>query len=481
VSTTSETSVPPRADDGDVVEVVDAVPRTSTSSTSTDAARSRWRRRTRGQSFSPRVALAQFALGGFVVMSLLALVGVVILHNAALEEGVTNAAALANYQVRYVVQPNLTDGVVDGDKKAIEKFDDTVRSLLLEPGVVRIKLWKLDGTVIYSDDARLIGQSFELDDEDLKAVRTGVASSTIVDVNSPENILERSANTDLVQVYSRVTTTPGGTTLLYEVYFELQSVAGSALTNISKLLPAFVVGLVMLWLLQLPLAWRLVTRLKQSQDDREALHRKVIAASDNERRRIARDLHDGVVQSLAGVSYSLSAVADRLKGIAPPDAVADIGDAAHLTRDGVRELRTLISEIYPPNLEQLGLNAALSDLLGPLAGEGVETSLDLAPQRPVSRDVASVLYRAAQESVRNSVTHSHATSVGLSLTYDDGSATLIVRDNGVGFDPSAPRDDGRPHFGLLLMGELAAEVGGRALVESAPGRGTMVVVEVPLR
>jgi signal transduction histidine kinase len=177
----------------------------------------------------------------------------------------------------------------------------------------------------------------------------------------------------------------------------------------------------------------------------------------------------------------LAAVADRLRGIAPPDAVADIGDAAHLTRDGVRELRTLISEIYPPNLEQLGLNAALSDLLGPLAGDGVETSLDLAPQRTVSRDVASVLYRAAQESVRNSVTHSHATSVSLSLTYDDGSATLTVQDDGVGFDPSAPRDDGRPHFGLLLMGELAAEVGGRALVESAPGRGTMVVVEVPLR
>ena len=473
--------MPLRAADGDVIGVLEPAPAaTNPAAASTDAARSRWRRRTRGQSFSPRVALTQFALGGFVVMSLLALVGVVILHNAALEEGVTNAAALAHYQVKFVVEPSLTDGVVKGDKKAIEAFDEIVRSRLLEPGVVRIKLWKLDGTVIYSDDARLISQTFELDDQDLQAVRTGVPSSTIVDVNSPENILERSANTDLVQVYSRVQT-PGGTTLLYEVYYELSTVAGSALTNISKLLPAFVVGLVLLWLLQLPLAWRLVTRLKQSQDDREALHRKVIEASDNERRRIARDLHDGVVQSLAGVSYSLSAVADRLKGVAPPDAVTDIGDAAHLTRDGVRELRTLISEIYPPNLEQLGLTAALSHLLDSLAGEGVETRLDLAPQRPVSRDVASVLYRAAQESIRNSVSHSRATTVALSLRYDDGAATLTVRDDGVGFDPSAPRDDGRPHFGLLLMGELAAEAGGRAHVESSPGRGTMVVVEVPLR
>ena len=412
-------------------------------------------------------------------MSLLALVGVLILHNAALEEGVSTAAALAHYQVAYVVEPNLTPGVVNKDKAALAAFDQVVKSRLLEPGVVRIKLWKLDGTVIYSDDPRLINQRFELDDQDLAPVRTGVPSSTIVDVNSPENILERSYSTDLVQVYNRVQA--GDTTLLYEVYYELPTVAGSALTNISKLLPAFVVGLVLLWLLQLPLAWRLVTRLKQSQDDREALHRKVIEASDNERRRIARDLHDGVVQSLAGVSYSLSAVADRLRGVAPEDAVSDIGEAAHLTRDGVRELRTLISEIYPPNLEQLGLNAALSHLLDSLAGEGVETRLELAPQRPVSRDVASVLYRAAQESIRNSVSHSRATTVALSLRYDDGAATLTVRDDGVGFDPSAPRDDGRPHFGLLLMGELAAEAGGRAHVESSPGRGTMVVVEVPLR
>jgi signal transduction histidine kinase len=481
VSTTSQTSPPTSAPEGDVVDPVDAARRTmSPAASSTDAARGRWRRRTRGQSFSPRVALVQFALGGFAVMSLLALVGVLILHNAALEEGVSTAAALAHYQVAYVVEPALTPGLLRGDKDAQDAFDEVVKSrLLFEPGVVRIKLWKLDGTVIYSDDPRLINQRFELDDQDLAPVRTGVPSSTIVDVNSPENILERSSTTDLVQVYSKVT--DGDTTLLYEVYYELPTVAGSALTNISKLLPAFVVGLVLLWLLQLPLAWRLVTRLKQSQDDREALHRKVIEASDNERRRIARDLHDGVVQSLAGVSYSLSAVADRLKGVAPADAVTDIGDAAHLTRDGVRELRTLISEIYPPNLEQLGLNAALSHLLDSLAGEGVETRLDLAPQRPLSRDVASVFYRAAQESIRNSVSHSRATTVELILRYDDGSATLTVRDDGVGFDPTAPRDDGRPHFGLLLMGELAAEAGGRAHVESAPGRGTMVVVEVPLR
>jgi signal transduction histidine kinase len=440
--------------------------------------RPRWHRQ--GHAVSPRWALAQFALGGLVVLTLLALVGGWILHKAAIEEGINDASALADTQVRFIVQPHVTDGLASGDPEAIAAFDRTIRSLLLEPGVVRIKLWDAQGHVLYSDDPRLIGQRFVLDDEELDAVRDGGSVTTLVDVASPENILERSSGSDLLQVYSQVTT-PGGTPLLYEVYFELQAIAEPALSNVNRLLPAFLVGLVALWLLQLPLAWRLVTRLRQSQDDREALHRKVIEASDNERRRIARDLHDGVVQSLAGVSYSLSAVSERLRGVAPADALADIGEAADLTRDGVRELRTLISEIYPPNIEQLGLNAALTDLLAPLAGAGVETRVDLAEEQTLSRDVASVIYRAAQESVRNAVTHSRAERVALSLDYDGGTATLIVRDNGVGFEPGADRHDGRPHFGLLLMGELVAEAGGEALVESSPGWGTTVVVEVPVR
>jgi signal transduction histidine kinase len=443
--------------------------------------RSRWRRRGPAQAVSPRIALAQFALGSLVVIILLVVVGGWILHNAAIEEGINDASALADTQVRFVVQPSMTDGLVQEDTAAVASFDRTVRSLLLEPGVARIKLWRLDGHILYSDDSRLIGQRFILADDDLEAVRTGLSATSLVDKSSPENILERSnPDTDLVQVYSKVTS-PNGTVLLYEVYFELPAIAGPALANLGRLLPLFLVGLVALWLLQLPLAWRLVTRLRQSQDDREALHRKVIEASDNARRRIARDLHDGVVQSLAGISYSLSAVGDRLKDVAPPDTLRDIAEAADGTRDGVRELRTMILEIYPPNIDRLGINAVLTDLLTPLAAAGIETQAALADEQPMSRDVASVIYRAAQESIRNAATHSQAASVALSLGYDEGLATLVVRDNGVGFDPATRRDDGRPHFGLLLMGELVAEAGGDVVVDSAPGWGTTVVVEVPLR
>jgi signal transduction histidine kinase len=436
-------------------------------------------RRVSGSAFSPRAALAQFAVGGLLVLALLAVAGAHILHNAAVEDGVNDAAALASTQARFVVEPSLTDGLVSGDPTSIATFDRKLRPLLLEPGVLRIKLWASDGTIIYSDDQRLIGKVFELGDDDRSTLTTGAAFAELVDTSSAENLFERGEyDGDLLQVYSRVTT-PSGIPLLYEAYFELPAIAPTALSNGNRLLPVFLLALLALELLQLPLAWRLVSRLQQSQFDREALHRKVIEASDNERRRIARDLHDGVIQSLAGVSYSLAAVGDRLSGVAPDDAVVDITDAATITREGVRELRTLISEIYPANLEQIGLKAALSDLLTPLAASGVDTSVEVDDELTLSRDATSVVYRAAQESVRNAATHSGADRVSLTLTQDDHAAILVVRDNGEGFDTANRPDDGRPHFGLMLMSELAAEAGGEARVESAPGWGTKVVVEVP--
>jgi two-component system, NarL family, sensor kinase len=159
--------------------------------------------------------------------------------------------------------------------------------------------------------------------------------------------------------------------------------------------PALVGGLLLLQLVNLPLARSMVRRLGDSQRERERLLRRAVDASELERRRIAADLHDGVVQDLVGVSYTLSAEADRLENGDRPAAALRAGAAQ--ARDSGRALRTLLVDIYPPSLHQAGLAATLGDLADTLSARGLATELhaDDAPELPP--DTEALLFRCAQE------------------------------------------------------------------------------------
>src|SRR6185437_1259027 len=145
-----------------------------------------------------------------------------------------------------------------------------------------------------------------------------------------------------------------------------------------SLLPALLGALVILYLVQVPLAYSLARRLRARQREREALLRSAIDASDLERRRIAADLHDSAVQRLAGVSLSLAAAGSRngREGSSGDEELrAAVREAAAETRETIRELRTLLVDIYPPTLQRSGLTAALSDLVAPLRAAGITVTL----------------------------------------------------------------------------------------------------------
>ncbi len=148
-------------------------------------------------------------------------------------------------------------------------------------------------------------------------------------------------------------------------------------------------------------------RLRRGYREREALLRRAVESSELERRRIASDLHDGVVQQLAGTSFSLEAAAERQgkngDGGEPPAEALRRGAAQ--TRQSVRELRSLLVEIYPASLRDAGLEQALSDLLAPAGGRGIETSLEIDEGLELSSETEALLYRVAQEAVRNAVRH----------------------------------------------------------------------------
>ena len=198
-------------------------------------------------------------------------------------------------------------------------------------------------------------------------------------------------------------------------------------------------------------------------------------ASAAERRRIARDLHDGVVQDLAGSTFAVAAVA-RDPDL-PADARASLGEASQSLRHSLRGLRSLLVEIHPPDLGAAGLRAALVDLTAPAAAQGLTTSVDVVGAEHVDDPTAALLWRAAQEAVRNTLRHASATQLDVRVEGTADRARLTVTDDGVGFDPgSSPTADS---FGIRGLESLVQDAGGGVAVRSGPGEGTTVVVEVP--
>ena len=423
-------------------------------------------------------AVLTFALSGTLVLLLVGVVGVFVMQRVGEAEAVRQAKDLTSVAARAVVQPRLTNGVVGGDAASLAAIDALVVDGVLRDPIVRVKIWDRDGTIVYSDVPELIGERFDLGSEELAALRTDTVEADISDLGKPENRFERDFG-QLLEVYLPVRT-PNGKRLLFEAYLLYDSVTASARQLWRAFIPVLAVALIAFAWLQIPLAYRLAGRVREGQLDRERLLQRAIDASDLERRRIAGDLHDGPVQQLAGVSMSLSAAADRLEPD-DPAASAALRDAAERTRQGMRSLRSSLMGIYPPTLERAGMSAALSDLTAPLAGYGITVDLDVDETLELTPRTESLLFRAAQESVRNVTSHAEAAHVRVRLAHDGNAAVLEIADDGKGFAPAqaeAARADG--HLGLRLLADLARDAGGSLDLASTPGEGTTVRLEVPL-
>jgi signal transduction histidine kinase len=358
-----------------------------------------------------------------------------------------------------LVATALTDGVLSGDADALAAVDDIVQSQILGESVVRVKLWSSDGTILYSDEPALIGQRFELGSEEAELFETGGADAELSDLSEPENRYERQEG-ELLEAHTPIRT-PEGTQVLFEIYQRFSSINASASRLLRVLAPPLIGGLLVLLLFQVPLAWRLARNLQRGHEERERLLERAIEASDIERHRIAADLHDGVVQDLAGVAFGLAPLAANASG----EDKKVLDDSVGTLRQGVRDLRTLLVEIHPPRLESAGLEAALDDLLSPLRSRGVEVEFR------VEGPPDTLIYRVAREALRNVQAHANASSVRVIAT----PGRLTVSDDGRGFDPAERarrRDEG--HVGLDLLADLVEQEGGTLTIRSEPGRGTTV-------
>lgn len=228
---------------------------------------------------------------------------------------------------------------------------------------------------------------------------------------------------------------------------------------------------------------RLLDTLQSDCVRMRTLATHAITAADAERARISRELHDSAAQSLAAMSYELSAVA---RDVRDPEMAARIEAVRGAATEVIGELRSLSYEIHSQVLEDLGLAAALASLGNHVArGSGLEvqvsSSLCTEAERALrSTLVGSTLYGVAEEALRNVQRHARAGTVHIQLNGDTRTVRMDVVDDGLGFDV-ASAEERRPGMGLFAMRERLKLVGGTISVRSSPGQGTHLVARVPVR
>lgn len=196
-----------------------------------------------------------------------------------------------------------------------------------------------------------------------------------------------------------------------------------------------------------------------------------------ERNRLARDLHDSVSQTLFSMDLTAEAAA-TLVDRNPAEAKAKIWKLQELGRDAVQELRSLIFELRPAQLEEDGLVSTLQKHIGVLKGiYPMEIDLHVNGERPLKADVERQVFAIAQEALNNALKHSRAKKIMVELDMPLPRVALTVRDDGAGFDPLAPAVRSQ-RLGLTSMQERAEALGGSLRIDSSPGKGTQVILEI---
>ena len=362
-----------------------------------------------------------------------------------------------------------------GEPNAYDDLERIVDVRLSDRSVASILVWDATGEVRWASEPELTGDRTE-PSEDLRAALGGEIVATIDD--EPEmGYVAVTGGERMLEVY--VPMEAGVETLVVETYLSYEVIERQAALLRAEIVPLAVGSLLLLQLLQVPIAVSLVRRVRGQEVERADLLARSFAASERERRAIAGDVHDGPVQDLAGVSYALSA----LRSSVPPEQQGTVDRLVGTVRDAVRSLRRLMVDIYPPDLSGAGLVVAILDLAAPLREQGMDVQVRAEPFGNLESHAAGVVYRTVKEALANVARHASADHALVRLEPTELQSRPAVRievsDDGVGLGTREGDASGDSHLGLRLVRDRLEEIGGVLTVEPRAGGGTCLVAVVP--
>lgn len=434
-----------------------------------------FRRNSKSRRSALRRAFIQFTTRSLGALCILSLGALMISELIARHESLRDARAIGTAVAHGVAGPLVDAAVRRGQPARVERLATVLENRMRDGSVSHIKVWDGAGRVIWSDETALIGERFELTEAVSRLFGTRDAISEISEPDREENKEEVDEGA-YVEVYVG-TFDADGFPLVVESYVSPEFVDNGTVLILRSVLPFGIGGLVLMVLTLLPLAMSLARAVQKGEIEQQRLARKAVAAAEVERRRIARELHDGVVQDLAGLGYALpgleESVAPGPTGDSARAAIDAMTESAHRA---VRDLRTLLVDLYPPDLADGGLERALRGLAGDI-GATSSTEVDVTVGNPLtlSPEAAETVYRVAREGLRNVAKHAAAQHADLVVDQIDDRTTVVITDDGRGLQGSAAGG----HLGLRLLADSLSTLGGRLTLADRKAGGVVLTAVIP--
>lgn len=350
---------------------------------------------------------------------------------------------------------------------ARSRLDATVAELVDESQLYRVKIWRIEdsGTarIVYSDLPEIEGKRVPISPYLREALDTG--QPVVLPVpDDAAHATEQREGADALEVYLTYQDADGAMAVA-ELYQTAQT-SERVGEMLARTLPAAIGGPILLTALTLPLARRLSRRQARAEEARRQSVEHALQASEKERRRLARLLHDGPVQDLAALGMALE------QGVAPGVAL-DGPAAAERVRAEVSRLRTLLDDL-DPIVENTGdLRNELIALARGIDGGAVGVAIEGDDLARLDARTHGLARRCSEELLRNALTHASASEITVRWAVHSDAVCVEVRDDGIGFDPAVV---GPGHHGLRLVRAAVQEAGGTMTVDSSDGGSTVTLL-----
>ncbi len=453
--------------------------------------------------FSVRRQLAFFYGVALLVVLVIGFGAVLASRSVAQGQALRDAERMTSRMANLVVGPDLI-AALSGIPGRRAELDRGIHNRMIDGYLRKVTVWDIDGTVLYADKADMIGRKVApVPSEVIDAVRNEATHSDFTSQPEATDIVFDGSDAGFVEVYVPFTVS-GNRNLAFEAYYDYSQVNVAADQLLWRILPLVLIPLVLLQLIQVPIAASLARRVRRHELERSHLLLRTLSVSEKERMRVAAELHDGPIQDLAGIGYALGGVAPSV----PPRDQALMRTVQDTVQRAIESLRRLMIDVYPPDLSASQLAQTIADLAVPLRDKGIAVSVTVESLPDVNTDTVTTVYRVARETLANIVEHAQATKVdiGLGLSRSDSplemsgtkgvrskrpgdagneptpgrSMVLVIVDNGVGIDMARINRRAEGHLGLRILIDHVESLGGTLAFTITPGGGTTVTAALPL-